>query len=106
MQRLPLSARPAGELFEDERRAVGHQDYQVVARGAGDRLPCRLDLVEDDVDLAIAATAGRDRACEQIGDLAAAATAWVVVLADDDLVEGARSQAAEGVDVVVAPVAR
>src|SRR5688572_19175322 len=101
MQRLSPSARPAGELLEDERRAVGHQDDEIVARGAGDRLPCRLDLVEDDVDLAIAASTGRDRACEQIGDLAAAATAWVVVLADDDLVESARRQAAKSVDVVV-----
>src|SRR3712207_1251822 len=60
-EQRPLAC-PPRELLEHQCRPVGHQDDEVVACGAGDGLPRCLELVEDDIDLAVAAAAGGDRA--------------------------------------------
>ena len=85
--------------------AVDQHDDEIAGCGQIDASVCGRDLVGHGVD-AIRGQAGIEHGLpQQGGHLAAGPAARVVVLADDDLVEGLSRQQCEGADVLVAAVA-
>ena len=103
----PLGGLLLGSLRQrlpDQRDAVDEHDDEITGRGQVDAGVGGRDLVGHGVD-AIRGQAGIEHGLpQQGGHLAASPAARIVILADDDLVEGLTCQQAEGTGIFVAAV--